>query len=60
MGEADPEEPNWQTAFYGEKYERLLEIKNRVDPWGLFWAQTAVGSEGWEVRNGGWPTQNVS
>ncbi|KAN0102233.1 FAD binding domain containing protein [Hyaloscypha variabilis] len=58
MGEADPEEPDWQSSFYGENYERLLEIKNRVDPWGLFWAQTAVGSEGWAVRNGGWPTQS--
>lgn len=60
MGEADPAEPDWQQSFYGENYDRLLEIKNKVDPSGLFWAQTAVGSEGWAVKNGGWPTQNVS
>ncbi|KAE9362698.1 FAD-binding domain-containing protein [Stipitochalara longipes BDJ] len=50
MGEADPAEPNWQQAFYGAHYPRLLSIKNKWDPWGVFWAKTAVGSEGWEVQ----------
>ncbi|KUJ13687.1 FAD-binding domain-containing protein [Mollisia scopiformis] len=49
MGEADPAELDWQSAFYGTNYPRLLSIKNKWDPWGLFWAKTAVGSEGWEV-----------
>lgn len=63
MGEADPAEPNWQNAFYGEHYPRLLSIKKKWDPWGLFWAKTAVGSEDWEVQTPfqQWvPTQNVS
>lgn len=60
MGEADPAEPNWQQSFNGSDYDRLLEIEQQCDSWGLFWAQTAVGSESWEVRNGEWPTQNVS
>ncbi|CZR69696.1 related to isoamyl alcohol oxidase [Phialocephala subalpina] len=63
MGEADPAEPNWQVAFYGENYPRLLSIKNKWDPWGLFWAKTAAGSEGWEVRTPfpqEVPTQNAS
>lgn len=63
MGEADPAEPNWQQAFYGTNYPRLLSIKNKWDPWGLFWAKTAVGSEGWEVQTpfqAQVPTQNVS
>lgn len=62
MGEADPSEPNWQQSFYGDNYDRLLGIKKTVDPWGLFWVMTGVGSEGWEVRNSnaGWPSQNVS
>jgi Berberine and berberine like len=63
MGEADPSEPHWQTAFYGENYARLLSVKQKWDPWGLFWAQTAVGSEGWEVKTpfpAELPTQNVS
>ncbi|RYO76108.1 hypothetical protein DL762_007547 [Monosporascus cannonballus] len=50
MNEGDPGEPNWQEAFYGAHYTRLLEIKRARDPWGLFWAPTTVGSEGWEVQ----------
>lgn len=49
MNEGDPAEPEWQARFYGEKYERLLEVKRKWDPWGVFWASTTVGSEGWEV-----------
>ncbi|KAI1385796.1 FAD-binding domain-containing protein [Hypoxylon trugodes] len=50
MNEGDPGEPNWQQAFYGSHYPRLLRIKRSRDPWGLFWAPTTVGSEGWAVR----------
>lgn len=45
MNEGDPGEPNWQQAFYGAHYERLLDM----DPTGVFWAPTTVGSEGWAV-----------
>ncbi|KAI8964171.1 FAD-binding domain-containing protein [Daldinia sp. FL1419] len=55
MNEGDPGEPNWQQAFYGHHYERLLQIKQRRDPWGLFWAPTTVGSEGWAVQSVGYP-----
>ena len=48
--EASVMEPNWQWAFYGEHYPRLQRIKRSVDPWGLFYATTGVGSEEWEVR----------
>ncbi|KAI1869216.1 uncharacterized protein JN550_005846 [Neoarthrinium moseri] len=59
VNEADVLEPNWQTSFWGSKYEGLLEIKKRHDPWGLFWAPTTVGSEEWAVRTSdGLPTQN--
>lgn len=50
MNEGDPGEPEWQDAFYGRHYGRLLEVKKERDPWQLFWAPTTVGSEGWEVR----------
>ena len=50
MNEGDPGEPNWQQAFYGSNYPKLRRIKEKRDPWGVFWAQTTVGSEGWEVR----------
>jgi FAD/FMN-containing dehydrogenase len=50
MNEGDPGEPNWQQAFFGENYDRLLKIKRKRDPWGVFWAATTVGSEEWEVK----------
>ncbi|SPO03146.1 related to isoamyl alcohol oxidase [Cephalotrichum gorgonifer] len=60
LNEANVMEPNWQREFYGVQYERLLEIKKAVDPMGVFYATTGVGSEEWEVRDGksGLQTQN--
>ncbi len=59
INEADLEEPNWQRAFYGSSYERLVQIKRSRDPWGLFWAPTTPGSEAWSVTTAdGLPTQN--
>ncbi|KXX78112.1 6-hydroxy-D-nicotine oxidase [Madurella mycetomatis] len=49
MNEGDPAEKGWQQSFYGAHYRRLLGVKRKWDPWGLFWAQTTVGSEAWEV-----------
>lgn len=54
-------EGEWQAAFYGEEnYRRLWEIKQKWDPEHVFYATTAVGSEGWTVRGGvsGVKTQN--
>jgi len=45
--EADYFEPNWQQSFWGEHYGRLLQIKRRVDPDGLFQCHHCVGSEDW-------------
>lgn len=45
LNEADVDEPDWQSAFYGENYSRLRELKGKWDPQGLFYATTAVGSE---------------
>jgi FAD/FMN-containing dehydrogenase len=59
FNEADISEPDWQKSFWGEHYPRLLSIKKAVDPWGLFWAPTTVGSEAWEVVTSDMlPTQN--
>ena len=50
LNEANPIERDWQTEFYGaETYARLLRVKRRRDPRGVFYATTAVGSEDWEV-----------
>lgn len=50
--EADIAEPNWQQAFWGKNYPRLLSIKQRYDPLGVFYGYHSVGSEGWYVEDG--------
>ncbi|KAF9923988.1 hypothetical protein FBU30_005974 [Linnemannia zychae] len=47
--EADPNEPDWQDNFYRTNYQRLLKIKHRFDPKGLFVCLRCVGSEDWDV-----------
>ncbi|KAM5350689.1 hypothetical protein ACJ41O_007194 [Fusarium nematophilum] len=58
--EGDVTEPGFQKSFYGSKYTRLYQIKQKYDPWGLFYAQVGVGSENWYVTGQieGLPTQN--
>jgi hypothetical protein len=53
MNEADFQQPNWQTVFFGDNYAKLLTIKNKYDPQGLFYARNAVGSEKWSVADDG-------
>ena len=48
VNEVDASEPSFQQAFWGENYERLLEIKTRVDPEDVFWCKPCVGKERWE------------
>ena len=46
--EADYFEPNWQTSFWGEaNYAKLVQVKQRYDPHGLFVCHHCVGSEAW-------------
>jgi len=52
VNEADPWEPNWQQAFWGTNYPRLLSIKKKVDPEDVFWCSPCVGNEGWEEIEG--------
>lgn len=59
MNEADRLEPNWQQSFWGEKYARLLELKQYYDVKDVFWAVNAVGSENWVVESvDGLPNEN--
>lgn len=59
FNEADVLEPEWQRAFFGEGYGRLVGVKRRRDPWGVFWAVNTPGSERWAVEEGrGLPTQD--
>jgi FAD/FMN-containing dehydrogenase len=38
-------EEDWQTAFWGHHYGRLLRVKERYDPGGLFFIHHGVGSQ---------------
>lgn len=40
-------EADWQKVAWGDNYRRLLAIKNRYDPDGLFTGHHQVGSEYW-------------
>jgi hypothetical protein len=45
VNETDWFEPGWQRSFWGDNYGKLLEIKRKYDPAGLFWCHHCVGSE---------------
>lgn len=51
LNEADINEPDWQRSFYGANYDRLYDLKQKVDPWGVLYATGAVGSEDWFVTD---------
>jgi FAD/FMN-containing dehydrogenase len=40
-------EADWQRCYWGPNYKRLLEIKKRYDPAGVFFVRHGVGSESW-------------
>ncbi|KAI3320206.1 FAD binding domain-containing protein [Xylariaceae sp. AK1471] len=61
LSESDYIEPDFQQSFWGDKYERLYKLKKQLDPWDLFYAQNAVGSEDFEMTGyvfGNLPSQN--
>jgi FAD/FMN-containing dehydrogenase len=47
--ETDYFQPNWQRAFWGDNYARLLAVKRRYDPDGVFFLHHGVGSEDWSA-----------
>ncbi|KAL1848531.1 hypothetical protein Daus18300_013584 [Diaporthe australafricana] len=51
LNEADINEPEWQQSFYGDNYDRLYTLKQKVDPWGVLYASGAVGSEDWYMTD---------
>ncbi|KAI1498800.1 FAD binding domain-containing protein [Biscogniauxia marginata] len=61
LSESDYIEPDFQQSFWGVKYDRLYQLKKELDPWDVFYAQNAVGSEDWEMSGfvfGNLPSQN--
>ena len=49
FAESDFFEPDWQTSYWGPNYRRLLSIKKKYDPAGLFFVHHGVGSEDWSA-----------
>ena len=47
--ETDFFQPHWQEAFWGDNYTRLLAVKAKYDPDGLFFLHHGVGSEDWSA-----------
>ena len=42
-------EETWRESFWGPNYAKLLAIKNKYDPDGLFFGHHGVGSERWSA-----------
>ncbi|ORY64797.1 uncharacterized protein BCR38DRAFT_341988 [Pseudomassariella vexata] len=51
--EGDFRQANFQDAFWGSNYQRLLDIKKRWDPTDLLYATKGVGSEAWTISDDG-------
>jgi hypothetical protein len=42
-------ETQWQNSYWGPNYPRLLSVKKKYDPDGLFFVHHGVGSEEWSA-----------
>lgn len=54
FAESDFFEPHWQASYWGQNYPRLLSIKKKYDPGGLFFVHHGVGSEDWSPDGFTW------
>ncbi|KAH6616421.1 FAD binding domain-containing protein [Boeremia exigua] len=53
MSEADFQQKNWQSTFYGSNYAKLSKIKTKYDPDHVFYNLKSVGSEAWTAAKNG-------
>jgi len=53
VNEADFNQPNWKEDFFGDNYDKLLTIKEKWDPDGVFYILKGVGSDAWTVAADG-------
>ena len=53
LNEADFRLPDIKEVFYGTNYAKLESIKAKYDPFNLFYAVTAVGSDFWKPQEDG-------
>lgn len=47
MNEGNPFTSTWKRDFYGENYDRLLEVKHKYDPTEILFVWSGVGSDMW-------------
>jgi hypothetical protein len=47
INEGTFDNPAWKQDYFGKNYGRLLKIKERYDPWELFYGPASVGSDRW-------------
>lgn len=52
INEADPTNPDWKKDYFGPNYPKLLDIKHKYDPTGLFWCRPCVGWDEWDFVDG--------
>ncbi|KAI2627963.1 FAD-binding domain-containing protein [Hypomontagnella submonticulosa] len=50
LNEGDFQQADFQTVFYGDHYDKLLQIKGIYDPEDIFYVKTGVGSDAWEQQ----------
>lgn len=53
LNEADFQQKNWQSTFFGNNYAKLRSIKKKYDPNDVFYILKGVGSEAWNVATDG-------
>lgn len=49
VSESNYSNPAWKRAFWGNHVDRLVRIKERYDPDGLFFVHHGIGSEQWSA-----------
>jgi FAD/FMN-containing dehydrogenase len=47
VSESDFFDEGWRESFWGPNYARLVAVKDKYDPDGLFFTHHGVGSERW-------------
>ncbi|KAL7803489.1 FAD binding domain-containing protein [Trichoderma aethiopicum] len=53
INEATFDNPDWKLDYFGENYDKLLDVKQKYDPDFVLWQHTSVGSDAyWEMTEG--------